>query len=121
MREAVRGRCVGDAATAFYPSHGAFAARPLISCPRAPHAGPRSVGRRRSASIAAGYGAPRCSARRASQAILTARLLPVFQRDPSGGLATFATDDAAEAADAVAWACARENVAPGQLETVRRS
>jgi hypothetical protein len=50
-----------------------------------------------------------------------ARLLPVFQRDPSGGLAIFATDDAAEVADAVAWACARENVAAELLDVVRRS
>jgi hypothetical protein len=50
-----------------------------------------------------------------------ARLLPVFQRDQSGGLAIFATDDAAEVADAVAWACARENVAPELLDVVRRS
>lgn len=50
-----------------------------------------------------------------------ARLLPVFQRDQSGGLAVFATDDPAEVADAVAWACARENVAPELLDVVRRS
>jgi hypothetical protein len=50
-----------------------------------------------------------------------ARLLPVFQRDQSGGLAVFATDVAAEMADAVVWACARENVAPELLDVVRRS
>jgi hypothetical protein len=50
-----------------------------------------------------------------------ARLLPVFQRDQSGGLAVFATDDPAEVADAVVWACARENVAPELLDVVRRS
>jgi hypothetical protein len=50
-----------------------------------------------------------------------ARLLPVFQRDPSGGLAIFATDDPGELADAVVWACARENVAPELLDVVRRA
>jgi hypothetical protein len=49
------------------------------------------------------------------------RLLPVFQRDPSGGLAIFATDDPRELADAVVWACGRENVAPELLDVVRRA
>lgn len=107
---------MGDGATAFFPSLGAFAAHYLISCPRAPDASPRSAagGALRAPPSFERRDAPRDGL---SPAILAARL----QRDPSGGLATFATDDAAEAADAVAWACARENVAPEQLETVRRS
>jgi hypothetical protein len=49
-----------------------------------------------------------------------ARLVPVFQRDPSGGLAVFATGPG-ELADAVVWACTRENVAPELLDVVRRA
>jgi hypothetical protein len=51
----------------------------------------------------------------------SSRLVPVFQADASGVFAVFATDHAAEAADAVIWACGRENVPVDHLRVVRRS
>lgn len=49
------------------------------------------------------------------------RLVPVFQADASGAFAVFATDHATEAADAVAWACGREGIAPSWLTVTRRA
>jgi hypothetical protein len=49
------------------------------------------------------------------------RLTPVFQADPSGAVAVFATDLAVEAADAVVWACQRVGIEPTDLIVARRA